>query len=86
MQKNQELVFSQKISSKSHPSLRFCDNPVHQVQLGLLSDPKLTFDEYDIQLNSCNSNSYNSKNDLNRRNSLVPSEFASKPYKKAPII
>ena len=32
-----------------------------------------------IQLNSCNSNSYNSKNDLNRRNSLVPSEFTSTP-------
>ena len=32
-----------------------------------------------IQLNSCNLNSYNSKNRLNRRNSLVPSEFTSTP-------
>ena len=32
-----------------------------------------------LQLNSCNSSSYISKNHLNRRNCLVPSEFASKP-------
>ena len=38
-----------------------------------------------IQLNSCNSNFYNSKNHLNRKNSLVSSEFTY-PYKKAPII
>ena len=38
-----------------------------------------------IQLNSCNSNFYNSKNHLNRKNYLVPSEFTY-PYKKAPII
>ena len=31
-----------------------------------------------IQPSSCNSNSYNSKNHLNRRNSVVPSEFTSK--------
>ena len=37
-----------------------------------------------IQLNPCNSNSYNSKNHQNRRNSLVPSEFASKPLKERP--
>ena len=44
----QELLFSQKTSSKPYPSLNFNDNPVHQVHLqkhlGLFSDPKLTFD------------------------------------------
>ena len=29
----QELLFSQKTSSKPYPSLNFNDNPVHQVQL-----------------------------------------------------
>ena len=46
----QELLFSRKTSSKLHPSLNFNDNPVHQVQLlnhlGLLLDPKLSFDEH----------------------------------------
>ena len=46
----QELLFSRKTSSKPHPSLNFNDNPVHQVQLlnhlGLLLDPKLSFDEH----------------------------------------
>ena len=32
-----------------------------------------------MQLNSCNSNSCNSKDHLNRTNSSVPSEFTSKP-------
>ena len=31
----QELLFSQKTSSKPYPSLNFNDNPVHQVQLQL---------------------------------------------------
>ena len=35
-----------------------------------------------IQLNSCNSNSCNSKNHLNRTNSLVLSEFTSKPLQE----
>ena len=46
----QELLVSQKISSKPYPSLYFNDNPVHQVQiqkhLGLFLDQKLSFDEY----------------------------------------
>ena len=46
----QELLFSQKTSSKPYPSLNFNDNPVHQVQLqkhlGLFLDPKLSFDEH----------------------------------------
>ena len=46
----QELLFSQKISSKPYPSLYFNDNPVHQVQLqnhlGLFLDQKLGFDEH----------------------------------------
>ena len=46
----QDLLFSQKTSSKSYPSLNFNDNPVHQVQLqkhlGLFLDPKLSFDEH----------------------------------------
>ena len=44
----QELLFSQKNSSKPYPSSNFNDNPVHQVQLqkhlGLFLDPKLSFD------------------------------------------
>ena len=44
----QELLFSRKIISKPFPS--FNGNPVHQVQLqkhlGLLLDPKLTFDKH----------------------------------------
>ena len=44
-----------------------------------------------IPLNSCNSNSCNSKDHLSRTNSLVPSEFSSKPiqennYKTAYVI
>ena len=35
-----------------------------------------------IQLNSCNSNCYNSKDHLNRTNSLVLSEFTSKPLQE----
>ena len=46
----QELLFSQKTSSKPYPSLNFNDNPIHQVQLqehlGLFLDPKLSFDEH----------------------------------------
>ena len=46
----QELLFSQKTSSKPYPSSNFNDNPVHQVQLqehlGLFLDPKLSFDEH----------------------------------------
>ena len=42
----QELLFSRKTSSKPYPSLNFNDNPVHQVNLGLFSDPKLRFDEH----------------------------------------
>ena len=45
-----ELLFSRKTSSKPNPSSNFSDNPVHQVQLqkhlGLLLDPKLSFDEH----------------------------------------
>ena len=37
-----------------------------------------------IQLNSCNSNSYNSNNHVNRTNSSVPSDFTSKS--QTPII
>ena len=36
----------------------------------------------EIQFNSCNSNSYNSKEHLNRTNSSVPSEFTSKPLQE----
>ena len=36
-----------------------------------------------LQLNSCDSNSYNSKNNLNRRNCLVPSEFISTPLQES---
>ena len=36
-----------------------------------------------IKLNSCNSNSWNSKDHLNRTNSLVPSQFISKPLKES---
>ena len=36
----------------------------------------------ELQLNSCNSNSYNSKDHLNRTNSSVPSEFTSKPLQE----
>ena len=35
-----------------------------------------------LQLNSCNSNSYNSKNHLNRKNSSVLSEFNSNPLQE----
>ena len=46
----QELLFSQRTSSKPYPSLNFNDNPVHQVHhqkhLGLFLYPKLTFDEH----------------------------------------
>ena len=46
----QQLLFSQKTSSKPHPSLNFNDNLVHQVQLqknvGFFLDPKLSFDEH----------------------------------------
>ena len=46
----QELLFSQKTSSKPYPSLNFHDNPVHQVQLqkylSLFLDPTLSFDEH----------------------------------------
>ena len=35
-----------------------------------------------VQLNSCNSNSYNSKDHLNRTNYSVPSEFTSKPLQE----
>ena len=35
-----------------------------------------------LQLNSCNSNSCNLKNHLNRKNSLVLSEFTSKPLQE----
>ena len=46
----QELLFSRKTSSKPYPSLNFNDNLVYQVQLqkhlGLLLDPKLSFDEH----------------------------------------
>ena len=46
----QELLFSQKTSSKPYPSLNFNDNPVDQVplqkHLGLFLDPKLRFDEH----------------------------------------
>ena len=34
-------------------------------------------------MNSCNSDSYNSKNHLNRRNSLVSSEFTRKTLKES---
>ena len=46
----QELLFSQKISSKPYPSINFSDNPIHQVQLqknlSLLLDPKLSLYEH----------------------------------------
>ena len=46
----QELLFSQKTTSKPYPSLNFNDNPVYQVHhqkhLGLFLYPKLTFDEH----------------------------------------
>ena len=46
----QELLFSQKTSSKPYPSLNFNDNPFQQVHfrkhLGLFLDPKLSFDEH----------------------------------------
>ena len=46
----QELLFSQKINSKPHPSLNLNDNPVHQFQLQkhlrLFLDPKSSFDEH----------------------------------------
>ena len=40
------------------------------------------FSSFYIQLNPCNSNSYNSKDHLNRTNSSVPSEFTSKPLQE----
>ena len=36
----------------------------------------------DVQLNSCNSNSYNLKDHLNQTNSSVLSEFTSKPVQE----
>ena len=36
----------------------------------------------DVQLNSCNSNSFNSKDHLNRTNYLVPSKFTRKPLQE----
>ena len=44
----QELLFSQKTSSKPYPSLNLNHNPVHQVQLQkqLFLVPKLSFDEH----------------------------------------
>ena len=46
----QGVLFSRGTSSKPYPSLNFNDNPVHQVQLqkhlGLLLDPKISFDEH----------------------------------------
>ena len=44
----------------------------------ILSFSLLLWCLYEIQLNSCNSNSCNSKDHLNRTNSLVPLEFTSK--------
>ena len=40
------------------------------------------FSSFYIQLNPCNSNSYNSKDHLNRTNSSVPSEFTSNPLQE----
>ena len=42
------------------------------------NDWKNVFTSVYLQLNSCNSNSCNSKDHLNRTNSLVPTEFTSK--------
>ena len=42
----------------------------------------LSLDELIIQLNSCNSNSRNSKDHLNGTNSSVPSEFTGTPLQE----
>ena len=45
-------------------------------------DPTKFSIRFHIQLNSCSSNSCNSKDHLNRTNSLVPSEYTLATWKK----